>query len=49
MDELPVSFLSLANPDGFERVILIIFPSQRERLTSRVTSKITVENTADDS
>ena len=49
MDELPGSFLSLANPDGFEVVILIIFPSQRERLTSRNTSRITVENTADDS
>ena len=49
MDELPSSFLFLANPNGFEGVILIIFPSQRERLTSRVTSRITVENTADDS
>jgi len=49
MDELPDSLLSLANPDEFEGVILIIFPSQRERLTSRVTSRITVENTADDS
>ena len=49
MDELPGSFLSLANPDEFEGSILIIFSSQRERLTSRVTSRITVENTADDS
>jgi len=48
MDELPGSFLSLANPDGFERVILIIFPSQRERLTSRVKSRLTVENIEDD-
>ena len=35
MDELPSSFLFLANPNGFEGVILVIFPSQRERLTSR--------------
>jgi len=49
MDELPGSFLSFANTDGFEGVILIIFPSQRERLTSRVSSRITVENRADDS
>jgi hypothetical protein len=49
MDELPDSFLSLVNSNGFEGVILIIFPSQRQRLTSRVTSRITVENTADDS
>jgi len=47
MDESPGSFLSLANPDGFEGVILIIFPSQRERPTSRVTSRLTGENTAD--
>lgn len=47
MDEIPSSFLSLANTAGFERVILIIFPSQRERPTSRVTSSLTEENTAD--
>jgi len=35
MDELPGSFLFSANPDGFERVILIIFPRRRERSTSR--------------
>jgi hypothetical protein len=48
MDKLPGSFLSLANPDGFEGVILIVFPSQKERLTSGVKSRLTVENTADD-
>ena len=48
MDELPGSFLPLVNPDGFEGLILIRFPSQMERLTSRVTSRLTVENTADD-
>ena len=47
MDELPGSFLSLVNSNGFEEVILIIFPSQSQRLTSGVTSKITVWNTAD--
>ena len=49
MDELLGSFLSFANTDGFERVILIIFPSQRERLACRVSSRINVENRADDS
>ena len=48
MDGLPGSFLYLANPDGFERVILAIFPRQRERLTSMVTSSLTKENTVDD-
>ncbi len=48
MDELPGSFLSLDNSDGFEAVIVVIFPSQRERLNNKVRSRITVENTADD-
>ena len=32
MDELPVSFLSLANPDGFEGVILVMIRSRESVL-----------------